>query len=65
MRKEFRCPYCNKLVGITKEDGKSIVKVLRRAPKNKSNNETIFENKCPKCNNLVYLQFRFLQNTGT
>lgn len=56
---EFRCPFCNKLVGKTKEEGKSISKVLCQAPKRKRANTMIFENKCSKCNKIIYIQFGF------
>ena len=52
--KELRCPYCHKLVGKANASEKSIAKVLKVAPKSKQPKYMAFENKCPKCNNLIY-----------
>lgn len=58
--KELRCPHCNKLVGKTHASEESTAKVLQVAPKTKQPKTAIFENKCPKCNKLIYIQLGFI-----
>ena len=57
---ELRCPHCQKLVGKTNASEKSIAKVLKVAPKTKQLKKTTFQNKCPKCNNLIYIVLGFM-----
>lgn len=57
---ELRCPHCHKLVGKTNASEKSIAKVLKVAPKVKQPKTGIFQNKCPKCNNIIYIMLGFI-----
>ena len=56
---ELRCPHCYKLVGKTNASEKSIAKVLKVAPSIKQPKSATFENKCPKCKNLIYISLEF------
>ena len=58
--KELRCPHCHKLVGKANASEKSIAKVFKVAPKSKQPKSATFENKCPKCNNLIYVVLGFI-----
>ncbi len=58
--KELRCPHCHKLLGRAHASEDSIAKVLLVAPKSKQSKTAIFENKCPKCNNIIYIQLGFI-----
>ena len=58
--KELRCSHCHKLVGKANASEKSIAKVLKVAPKSKQPKSATFENKCPKCNNLIYVVLGFI-----
>ncbi len=58
---ELRCPHCHKLLGkANASDKNSTAKVLKVAPKPKQPKSATFENKCPKCNSLVYIQLAFV-----
>lgn len=58
--KELRCPHCHKLVGKVNASEKSTAKVLKFAPKESQTKSMAFENKCPKCNNLIYTYLGFI-----
>ena len=57
---ELRCPHCHKLVGKTNASEKSIAKVLKVAPKQEQPKTATFENKCPRCNKLIYIKLGFI-----
>ncbi len=57
---ELRCPHCHKLVGKVNGSEKSIAKVLKFAPKESQTKSATFQNKCPKCSNLIYIVMGFI-----
>ena len=57
---ELRCPHCLRLVGKANASEKSIAKVLTVAPSIKQPKSATFQNKCPKCNNIIYIQLGFI-----
>ena len=57
---ELRCPHCHKLVGKTEASEKSIAKVLKVAPSQKTTLSGTFESKCPKCNRIIYVHLEFI-----
>lgn len=57
---ELRCPHCHKLIGKATASEKSIAKVSIAAPRRKSAKSVTFENKCCKCNNLIYIYLSFI-----
>ena len=57
---ELRCPHCHKLLGKASASEKSIAKVSKVAPKTKSAKIATFQNKCPKCGNIIYIILGFI-----
>lgn len=57
---ELRCPHCHKLLGKASASEKSIAKVSKVAPKTKSTKIATFQNKCPKCGNIIYIILGFI-----
>ena len=57
---ELCYPHCHKLVIKGNASEKSIAKVFKVAPKSKQPKCVAFENRCPKCNNLIYVVLGFI-----
>ena len=57
---ELRCPHCRRLLGKANASEKSIAKVFKVAPKTKQPQKVTLQNKCPKCNNIIYIQLGFI-----
>jgi len=60
LKKELRCPHCHKLIGVAQASEKSMAKVFKAAPNPKSTKSATFINKCPKCENLIFVCLSFI-----
>lgn len=59
-KEEPRCPCCKRLIGIAQSNEETIAKVSLVAPKIKSTKRGIFESRCPKCKNIIYILMMFI-----
>ena len=57
---ELHCPHCKNVLGKANgSDNTGYAKVLKSPPKTEPAKQRTFENKCPKCNRLVYIILGF------